>query len=408
SEPYRFYIELRMANRTTSDLLFRITVIDIPTELTIVDEAPVWNFVNGETLTIELLYMDTWHDSGIAGAYFSANASTGAPFTVTKEQGSTPGQYFITISASGIKLSPGSGTVTIQIGDGVYTVRDDIFVIGVLQSPEDILWTNLLVLGSPAVFIVLILGFAYVRVWNVPKRLRQINSQIKTIRKGKIPKPVAEAKSRQDLIAELFNDTYSKVEIVRTPEQMPPESIPVDVPELGELLIQLAILTNLDQDELDEFKADIAKMKISEQAAFVKEVIMQEAIRAARRDHKTVEQIIEDVEAQASKRIAGEGEAAVVEDDVEPVEVEPDVDTVILPDTDETIVPDTEVSSETVTDETIPSDRLSPFEIEELEKDLKAKGVPLHEIDTILKQARELPRDLVDELIRSLDREKRS
>ena len=189
---------------------------------------------------------------------------------------------------------------------------------------------------------------------------------------------------------------------------MPEESIPVDVPELGELLIQLAILTNLDQDELDEFKADIAKMKISEQAAFVKEVIMQEAIRAARRDHKTVEQIIEDVEAQASKRIAGEGEAVAVEDGVEPVEAEPDVDTVILPDTDETTVPDTEVPSETVTDETIPSDRLSPFEIEELAKDLKAKGVPLHEIDTILQQARELPRDLVDELIRSLDREKRS
>jgi len=185
---------------------------------------------------------------------------------------------------------------------------------------------------------------------------------------------------------------------------MPEESIPVDVPELGELLIQLAILTNLDQQELDEFKADIAKMKISEQAAFVKEVIMQEAIRAARREHKTVEEIVEDVEAQASKRIAGAGEVVALEDGVESVEVEPDVDTVILPDVDETTVPDTEVPPETVTDETIPSDRLSPFEIEELKKDLEAKGVPLHEIDTILKQAQELPRDLVEELIRSLDR----
>ena len=219
---------------------------------------------------------------------------------------------------------------------------------------------------------------------------------------------MTEAKSRQELVADLFNDTYSQVEIVRTPEQMPPESIPVDVPELGELLIQLAILTNLDQQELDEFKADIAKMKISEQAAFVKEVIVQEAIRAGRREHKTVEQILEEVEAQASKRIAGEGEAVAVEDGVEPVEVEPDVETVILPDKDEATIPDTGTPSETVADEdiTISSDRLSPFEIEELRKDLETKGVPLHEIDTILKQAKELPRNLVEELIRSLERGK--
>jgi len=404
--PYTIYIEMSLDNRTISDILFRITVIDIPTELTIIEEQTVWNFINGESITIGLYYFDEWHNTGIVGAYFSANATTGAPFTVTTQEGPNPGEYFVTLSASGIKLSPGSGTVIVMLGDGVFTLGDANLVVEIGMNPTDILILNIITYGVPGVFVVLLLGFAYVRVWNVPKRLRQINGQIKTLRKGKIPKPITDAASRQDLIAELFNDTYSKVEITRTPEQMPEESVPVDVPELGELLIQLAILTNLDQTELDEFKADISKMKISEQAAFVKEVIMQEAIRAARRDHKTVEEIIEDVEAQASKRIAGEGEGAAVEDGIEPEDVEPEVETVILPDEDET--PETDIDDSVAVDgeDITPSDRLSQYEIEELRKDLETKGVPLHEIDTIVKQAKELPRDLVEELIRSLSKER--
>jgi len=279
-------------------------------------------------------------------------------------------------------------------------------VIELAQNGTDILISNSIIYGLPMGLILLMIGFAYVRVWSVPKRLRQINGQIKALRKGKVPKPITEAASRQALIADLFNDTYAKLEITRTSEQMPEESVPVDVPELGELLIQLAILTNLDQTELDEFKADISKMKISEQAAFVKEVIMQEAIRAARRDHKTVEEIIEDVEAQASKRIAGEGEGAAVEDGIEPEDVEPEVETVILPDEDET--PETDIDDSAAVDgeDITPSDRLSQYEIEELRKDLETKGVPLHEIDTIVKQAKELPRDLVEELIKSLSKER--
>ncbi|MGY5858003.1 MAG: hypothetical protein RTU63_01440 [Candidatus Thorarchaeota archaeon] len=408
-EAYRLYVEMGLENRSITDVLFRITIINVPTDLTILSTQPVWNLVNGESITIELQYLDTWHGTGIVGAYFSANASTGAPFSATYEEGPTDGQYFVTISASGIKLTPGSGTVVIILGDGVYTLGEDTLVVELSQSGFDILVTNGITYGIPLVFLVLLLGFAYVRVWNVPKRLRQINGMIKALRKGKVPKPVTEAASRQDLVAELFNDTYAKLDITRTPDQMPEESIPVDVPELGELLIQLAILTNLDQQELDDFKADIAKMKISEQAAFVKEVIVQEAIRAARRDHKTVEEILEEVQTQAASRLAGEGEGVVedVKDGVVPEEVEPEVDTVILPDKADT--PDTDDTDDIETSDTEVvgdhSDKLSSFEIDELKKDLENRGVPAHEIDVILNQARELPRDLVEELIRSLGRD---
>ena len=330
---------------------------------------------------------------------------------MSTHEGETSGQYFMVVRSSGFKLSPGSGTITLTIGGGVYSVGEDALVVELSLNSTDILMTNSITYGVPILLIVLLLGLAYVRIWSVPKKLRQINSQIKTIRKGKIPKPVDEARSRQSLIAGLFNDTFEKLEIVRIPEQMPAESVPVEVPELGELLIQLAILTNLDQQELDEFKADITKMKISEQAAFVKEVIMQEAIRAARRENKSVEQIIEEVEMMAAKRVAGEAKGEEGDEEPEGEEEEADVERVILEERQPT--EDTrETSFEKETkdhDEDIDSheDKLSPYEIDELRKDLEAKGVPAHEIDTILKQAKELPRDLVEELIRSLDKRER-
>jgi hypothetical protein len=309
-------------------------------------------------------------------------------------------------------LNPGSGTLTVTLNAESYLLSTDSFFIEVEQSGFDVLVTNGVVFGLPIVLILAILGGAYMRVWSVPKRLRQINSQIKTIRKGKVPKPVGDAKSRQELIADLFNDTFEELEITRTVDQLPEESIPVEVPELGELLIQLAILTNLDQQELDEFKADIAKMKISEQAAFVKEVILQEAIRAARREGKTVEEIIAEVEKQASVRLAGEEgrltpEGVIVAEPLEPEE--PYEEPVFLtPDEEEPTATPIVPEEPTGPDEDISfdSDQLSPFEIEELRKDLEQKGVPASEIDIIIKQAETLPRDLVEELVRSLDAER--
>jgi hypothetical protein len=404
-EAYRLSIFMTLDNRTTASIILSIQVINIPTELVIVDTPPTL-MTNGDTASLELFYRDIWHNLGISGATFSANVSAGSPFTASIEPGSTAGQYFLTLSTGGIMLTPGSGTVTINLSAEFFSVSTDSFFIEVEQSNIDVLVMNGVIYGLPIILLVAIIGGAYIRVWSVPKRLRQINSQIKTIRKGKVPKPVSDAKSRQDLIADLFNNTFEDLGITREPEQLPEESIPVEVPELGELLVQLSILTNLNQQELDEFKADIAKMKMSEQAAFVKEVIMQEAIRATRREGKSVDEILEELKEEASQKLAGEEEraapAAVVEEEEE---VEP----VILPSEEEALKPERVLTEEPVApteDISFTSDMLSPFEIEELRKELIEKGVPLPEIDILLKQAEQLPRELVEELVRSLDAEK--
>jgi len=179
---------------------------------------------------------------------------------------------------------------------------------------------------------------------------------------------------------------------------MPDVAIPIKVPEIRELLIQLSILTHLSPDELDEFNADISKMKLSEQAAFVKEVINQEAIRAARAKGTTIEEVLAEVAAEASGKISATEE--IVE--ITTVPEEPVEERVFL-DKEELLTEEPEPIIETPTEEVvIPTEKLSQFEIDELKADLIKKGVPIHEIDIIIEQARQLSRDLVEELIKSL------
>ncbi|MGV9170202.1 MAG: hypothetical protein ACOC38_09720, partial [Promethearchaeia archaeon] len=128
-------------------------------------------------------------------------------------------------------------------------------------------------------------------------------------------------------------------------------------------------------------------------------VIHQEAIRAAKREGKETDVIIEEVREDARKRLRGEEVPEEPEGAPEVREVE-DVERILLEEEEEERL-DEATPAEPGTE--APADRLSPYELEELKKDLQKRGVPPHEIDTIMKQAERLPRDLVDELLDSLD-----
>ena len=109
---------------------------------------------------------------------------------------------------------------------------------------------------------------------------------------------------------------------------MPDYSLATEVPEIEELIVQLSILTELTPEELVDFRADVSKMKLSEQVAFVKEVINQEAIRRSKVERKTMEMIIEETLEQARAQLAGTEvvpvpEPEVIEDEVIEVEEEP-------------------------------------------------------------------------------------
>jgi hypothetical protein len=400
---FEFSIQMYDTNREMRTTIIKIEIIPTSTEILhdgqVVDpeEAIEYTLINGENIVFDFFINDTWHGRGVDGATFTI--SPGANAIISDNTSLGNGHYRIVILAVGYG---GDSIIDITMSRDFH---DDIgmsFLIHTEPNDIDILFLQMTTYGLPiAIFIIVLLG-AYVKVWSVPKRIRQINGQIKTLRKGKVPKPIRDVKSRQQLTAELFNDTYEEMNITRTAEQMPEDAIPIEVPEMGELLTQLAILTHLSPEELEEFQADIAKMKMSEQAAFVKEVIMQEAIRAARRDGKTVEETLAAVEQEAMRRLGGEEEITPIDvvkpEPVERVFLEEDKKVEVTPEDEVTPV---EEVTEDVPEE--PSDKMSLFEIEELRKDLERKGVPPHEIETIIEQAKELPRELIDELVKSLE-----
>ncbi|MDF1539769.1 MAG: hypothetical protein P1Q69_12785 [Candidatus Thorarchaeota archaeon] len=398
SESYRLYFEVFLTNRNTADILIRIHVIEIPTELILRNSDTTISFENGMNPILEFYFNDTWHNQGVTGADFNAAGAESIVQIITDESGE--GVYTLELE-TGALLSTGGGVIVVNFNATNYGTKQMQLIVNIQPNNVDTMVLNLTRYGLPVALVIIMLLVGYVRVWSVPKRLRQINGQIKALRKGKIPKPLPDAKSRQALVANLFNDTYSELGITRSPSQMPEEAIAVDIPEMGELLVQLSILTHLSPEELDEFKADIAKMKLSEQAAFVREVIEQEAIRAARRDGKTMEQIISEIEQEASQRIAGE-EITKAED----IDLELIGDKVPTPRPTLDIMEEPEPPEPTKTETVLDSEEqlLSLFEIDELRADLVRRGIPEHEINTLIEQAKTLPRDLVEELIRSLEK----
>ncbi|MFW9913726.1 MAG: hypothetical protein ACFFEU_14710, partial [Candidatus Thorarchaeota archaeon] len=172
-------------------------------------------------------------------------------------------------------------------------------------------------------------------------------------------------------------------------DSMPEYSLTAEVPELEELLIQLSILTELRPEELDEFRADVAKMKPSEQAAFIKEVIDQELIKHSKKEKKSIEKIREETLAQARAQIAGEEIAPPSK----PVVIEEES----LPEESEQKQPDL-----TKAKDELPPDLVSVEEIRNIRRKLVEAGIGGGELETIMQQVQELPKELVEDLINSI------
>jgi hypothetical protein len=410
ADAYHFSLKLSMNNRRDAQFDLYIKIIAVPTAFTI-EGLPgnAFSMFYGETRTFTVHYYDNWSlhsGQGIAGANITIPSISGLAITMSDLGG---GNYQLTIFADPglvpIGLQESRLYVDVTLFKGNFSSASRTIIVTALPTDTQRVMTVAVTYAAPALFIIMAALALWLRVFSVPKQLRQMNGLIKSIRKGKVPKPISGVKSRQELVADLYNDTFAEMSLVRKAEQMPVEAVAVEIPEMGELLIQLSLLTHLSQQELDDFKADISKMKMSEQAAFVKEVILQEATRAARRDNKTVDQVMSDLRAQSQRRM---GEAEVAEEAPEVAEVEERI--ILRPEKPKVPAPAVqEVKKAPPTagaEEIVTGEKLSQYELEELKKQLEQKGVPAHEIDVIMEQAKKLPKYLIDELVRSLTREK--
>lgn len=393
AEPYIVTITMQLPNRSMAFIELHVTIINVPTDLIV--EGPVSVVLSySQPYTIWVFYRDNWTghtNQGIAGGLVNATSLNPLAVVVVANASDVtrPGWYSVTVLSL---RSEGSAIVVIQLGKANYDLAVSAITVRVEPSSTDILIEQAIRYGVPIGVIILIGAVLWARVFSVPKLLRRINRMVKVLKKGDVPKPLSGVRTRQQMVADLFNDTMAPLSVTKSASDMPKESISIKVPEVEELLVQLSLLTGLSAQELSEFRDDVSKMKLSEQVAFTEEVIHQEAIKRARAEGKTTEQVEEETAARAKALLSGEA--------TEP-ETVPKRGTgpIIQHEEAERIVPEYAVGKP----ETVPyEDLLTEHEIQQLRKDLERAGVPSHELATIIEQVRKLPRELVDDLIDSV------
>ncbi|MFX1438919.1 MAG: LamG-like jellyroll fold domain-containing protein [Promethearchaeota archaeon] len=386
---YRIVVNLGLENRSRSTLNLYVTIINIPTALTANQETIPMSY--SQTTTVLVFYYDIWeghNNRGLPDGDVNAT-SLNEEFVVARvmpQEGMDPGWYEITLLS---QRSQGSVVVLIELSKENCESAIVSVAVSVEPSDFDLLLERSLLYGLPIGVICIIGAILWSRLFSLPKRLRELRGMVRTISRGRIPKVPDGVQNRREMLTGLFNEIVAPIGIVRSADSMPEYSLTAEVPELEELLIQLSILTELRPEELDEFRADVSKMKPSEQAAFIKEVIDQELIKHSKKEKKSIEKIREETLAQARAQIAGEEIAPPSEPVV--IEEEP------LPEESEQKRPDL-----TKAKDELPPDLVSVEEIRAIRRKLVEAGIGGGELETIMEQVQELPKELVEDLINSI------
>jgi hypothetical protein len=381
---FEFSIRFSLENHSTSILTFEVTIVEIPTAIEIVGESILSLSFSNET-TFWVRYLDYWEGHGRVGI-----AGATATIVMTDddrelvrieyigEDSDRPGMYQFRLTSL---TEAGVAQITIRFNKSNYVSNEVGLTVSINPSAEDILMRDVMTFGSAGAIIILLGAIVWVRVIRVPKIIRRLSAQIRSLRRKRVPKPAEEVLSRQEIIAQLFRELTEDLDMKKEPEMMPPESIIVDVPEIEQLLLDLAILTNMTTEEIDDFRRDLSKMKMSQQTNFITEVIKQEVPRVAQAEEKSFEEVLEDVRLERQRRIGGEAAPTVLPG----FDIEAEEAALFAP----------------VEKTTVDEDLLNEKELQEMKTGLLERGLPMHEVDAVINQARILPKDVAEMLLKS-------
>jgi hypothetical protein len=336
---YTFDISFITAKYSIAPIQLVVRINRIQTELRGVGNASI-RTTPGTSFSIVLTYYDLDHGTAIPGANFTLDYSrTNITYLeeYTTDENGVYTLYFLANEGQDFRL-----TITFTKEDYVtqfvtFTIISDI---SAAQQFQQLITVG----GSAALILVAMLIVAYVRVWSVPKQIREMNRMIRALAKGRVPKP-ARAPGRRDIAMEIVNEEADALKLEKYEDEIVEYPIETTVPEVNELLEELATITGLGEVEIEAFKADLARMRASERPGFLKEVIEQEKARRA------------DVLAK-------------------PPEDEPAPEEIPLAE--------------------------RPEELEDLRKKLMKKGMAGDEIDVIIEEAKSLSKADLDALLSSL------
>ncbi|RDE14903.1 MAG: hypothetical protein C4K49_06815 [Candidatus Thorarchaeota archaeon] len=274
TEPYTIRIQLSKGNFSLGEIVFHLTIRRIATEIRAV--APPNTVYTRQVFTVLFTFWDTDHNVLIPGAL-----------------NTTPGSTVVVVSSENINFGDGRyqlGFMAPQVGvfyliihldktdyeTGVYSA-----VVYALMSEEQQALVNAFTYGALALILAAVFGAFYVRVLSVPKMLRWIRSMISKLSKGRIPKP-APVKNRRQMLLDLVNTELAPVHIIKTVDDISISTVDVAALDVEKLLTELATVVGLTEKDIDTLRQDLEKMRPSERAGFIGEVLKQERARRAR------------------------------------------------------------------------------------------------------------------------------
>ncbi|MHA2425513.1 MAG: hypothetical protein ACXAEF_12050, partial [Candidatus Thorarchaeota archaeon] len=292
STPYDITISLSRGNYTQVNMQFQLTIREVATE--VIFDIPTGVIHVGDTFLLNITYWDIDHGVPIEDPEFT---------------------FYLDglIRVSDLDVDWGNGTYSYAFNApnlAFYGLRIDLTKIDYSQAVVEFdVYAELspaqeaLVMGFSygTMALVALAGLAalYFRVLSVPKLLRIIRKMIAVLSKGRIPKP-AEVPDRREMLLAMMNEDLLPISVKKTMDDVALSTVDVTVMDVEDLLEDLATVVGLTPTDIDTLRQDLDKMRPSERAGFINEVLKQERSRRAK-ELAEAERIEEEIDVEAEK-----------------------------------------------------------------------------------------------------------
>ncbi|NWF95240.1 MAG: hypothetical protein HXY34_03775 [Candidatus Thorarchaeota archaeon] len=274
SIPYSIRVTISRGNYSRAEETLLLTIRLVNTELRVA-ALPTSMFANTE-FTVRVVYWDLDHNVPIPGATNSTLDSTLTRVPgLDRDYGN--GTYLFGFMAPGV----GIYHVTLNLDREDYATA--VYVVNVITTltPEQQMLVNYLGIGALLAVIGSSLASLWIRVLSVPKMLRWLRKMVSRIAKGIIP-DAPPVRDRRQLVLDAMNEDLAPLKITKTFEDLSVSTVEVEAMDVESLLTELGVVVGLTDSDLDTLRQDLEKMRPSERAGFVSEVLRQERARRAK------------------------------------------------------------------------------------------------------------------------------
>jgi hypothetical protein len=278
--PYNIRITISRGNYSQGEIVYQLRIREIETRA-ISTPLPSPIFV-GRLFFLNITFIDDDHSITIEDAEISVIASSNLATSTL-------------IHETDYDIDHGNGTYTLAFRApdlAYYNLRIILSKVDYMNAEVEFdIFTDLtpeqealvagFQFGTIALLAVAALSALWFRVLSVPRLLRIIRRMIGSLSRGRIPSP-ADVPVRRMMLLNMMNEDLKAVGIRKSIEDVSLSTVDVTVMDVEELLEDLAVVVGLTPDDIQTLRQDLDKMRPSERAGFINEVLKQERSRRAR------------------------------------------------------------------------------------------------------------------------------